>query len=398
MIDVLVFILVGVGVGLLAGLLPGIHPNLFAILVTSIAATVLHFLSPLSLVAFLVSMGITNSFASFIPAISLGAPDASDALATLPGHRLLMHGLGYFAIKLTVIGGLFSLIFSLPLLPFIAILLPKLYPLLKEYMHFILAMIVTYLILTERKKTVACLCFVLSGLLGILGSNLPINPNFYLFPVLTGLFGLPMLLMTIKNRVSLPYQTQKEKKISRKTLNRNIVLGSLAGLITGLLPGIGAAQATVLASAGEKSDEGFLIAIGATTTVNILFSFLAIWLIGKPRSGVAIAINNITEVGLNEFILMIIATIVSGGIAALLTLRIAKLLLNAIKKANYRFTSICVVLFLIIMITILTGIYGLFLTFIATCLGLFALLSRVRRFHLMGVLILPTILFFAGVL
>ncbi len=393
MIDVLVFIFLGVVVGLLTGLIPGIHPNLVAILAPIFFTS--H--DPTTALAFLISLGITNSITSFIPTIFLGAPDPDDALAILPGHKLLMKGMGYYALKLTVIGGLGSLLFifliSLPLF----ILLPRIYYLIKPFIVLILILIVSYLILTEREKLRAVAIFLLSGILGILSLRLPVNNNILLFPILTGLFGLPMMIDVMRKDVDLPPQTRKERFLSRKTINKNVLLGSIAGLMTGILPGIGATQATVISRVGERSDEGFLISIGAVTTSNILLSILAIWLIGKPRSGVAYAISNLVH-NKPDLLMIIFISLVAGSISSILTLEVSKYILSSIQKVKYKTVSAGVVLFLIIFTLILMGPVGLLLLATATSLGMFAILSNVRRLHLMGVLILPTILFFLGVL
>jgi len=395
--EILFFIFLGVIAGVVAGLLPGIHPNLISILAGSVLMGMDFFPDTFCFISFMVSMGMSNSFVNVIPSISFSVPDPETSLTILPGHKMLLKGYGYHAIKLTVIGSLGGLFICAALLPIIIKIVPILYNLLRPNLHWALTTVVIYMILAEKKRLIASSCFLLSGLIGILGSQLPINQNFYLFAVLTGLFGFPMLILSIKNNSIVPNQKIKDKYVSRIVLNRSVVAGSLAGLITGLLPGIGVAQATVLASIGQrKSDAGFLISMGAVTTTNILFSFLAIWLIGKPRSGVAAVVNQFVEIGFNEFLVMILAALIAGGIATVITLKSAKIILNIVQKVNYVLINKLIVLFLFLLIFYFTGLHGIFLTFIATCLGIFTNLNNVRRTHLMGVLLLQTILFFAG--
>ena len=397
MIDILFFVFIGIVAGVAAGLIPGIHPNLLALLAGSVLMSMNFFPSILCFISFMVSMGITNSITSFIPSILLGAPDPESSLSVLPGHRLLMKGYGYHAIKLTVIGGLGAVIICLSILPVVILTIPTIYNLIRPNLHIILSVVMIYLTILERKRITAFVCFLLAGFIGIYGSRLPINQNFYLFPVLSGLFGLPMLLLTIKNKTNIPRQEKKEMFTSVKTVNRSVLIGSLAGLITGLLPGIGSAQATVLASVGQKKDEqGFLISVGAITTANILFSFLAIWLIGNPRSGIAVVIQQFAEISFNEFLFMLFISLISCGVAVILTLKISRLLIDFIQKVNYILISKSVFLLICVLVFIFTGFYGLFLTFITTCLGIFVNLVGVNRYQLMGVLLLPTILFFAN--
>ena len=99
-LEVLFFILLGIVFGVLTGLIPGVHPNLIVLTIPILMALNLE---PLVLLAFIVSLAVTNSITDFIPSILLGAPDSGNELSILPGHRLLMQGLGYQAVKLCLV-------------------------------------------------------------------------------------------------------------------------------------------------------------------------------------------------------------------------------------------------------------------------------------------------------
>ena len=116
-LEVLIAALLGIIAGIFTGLIPGVHINLVSLLVVSLSVYLLDIFSLPSLGVFIISMAITHTFLDVLPAIFLGAPDADTALGVLPGHKLLLQGMGYEAIKLTVIGSLFSLILALFLFP-----------------------------------------------------------------------------------------------------------------------------------------------------------------------------------------------------------------------------------------------------------------------------------------
>ena len=78
--------------------------NLVSVLLISSAPFLLAFTSPIVLAVFIISLAITHTFLDAIPSIYLGAPTEAQALNVLPGHRLLMKGLGHNAIMYTVIG------------------------------------------------------------------------------------------------------------------------------------------------------------------------------------------------------------------------------------------------------------------------------------------------------
>ena len=80
-------------------------------------------------------MAITHTFTDFLPSIFLGAPDEDTALSTLPGHRFLLKGKGYGAVRLTLIGSFFGLLVALALSPIFIVALPYFYPWLVKSLH-----------------------------------------------------------------------------------------------------------------------------------------------------------------------------------------------------------------------------------------------------------------------
>ena len=111
--DIIAAVLVGCCAGIITGLIPGIHINLVSLLLVSVSGYFLGFTSPIVLGVFIISMSVTHTFLDTLPSIFLGAPDADTALAVLPGHRLLLEGRGYEAVKLTVNDTFLTLCFIL---------------------------------------------------------------------------------------------------------------------------------------------------------------------------------------------------------------------------------------------------------------------------------------------
>ncbi len=198
MLLIIFSIFIGILIGIVAGILPGLHPNNTIPMILSLS----FLFGPLPTAIILVTSGIVNCFINFIPSILLGAPEDSSVLGVLPGHKLLLEGRGYEAVKLCVIGSFYGIIFSVLTLPFFIIFIPFLYKTIRPYIHWLLIIVIGYLILNEKKKGIATFVFIISGILGFIVLN-----NFSdsaLFPLLTGLFGLPILLVSIfqKNKTS----------------------------------------------------------------------------------------------------------------------------------------------------------------------------------------------------
>src|SRR3989338_11714332 len=116
-LEIFLALFLGVLCGIFSGLIPGIHVNLVSVLLVSFSAVLLTYTSPIVLAVFIISLAITHTFFDTIPTIYLGAPDEAQALNVLPGHRLLLKGLGHNAVIYTIIGSLGSLLLSLLFFP-----------------------------------------------------------------------------------------------------------------------------------------------------------------------------------------------------------------------------------------------------------------------------------------
>ena len=398
MLDLILSLLIGMVFGIVAGLLPGLHPNNTIPMILGLS----FLFGPLATAVILVTSGVSNSFINFIPSILLGAPEESTALGVLPGHKLLMEGRGYEAIKLCVIGSLGGVIFSVITLPLFVFIIPSLYEVIRPHVHWLLAAVIGYMILSERgkNKLLGLSVFLLSGFLGLIVLN-----NFAdsaLFPLLTGLFGLPMLLMSIFQKTSLPDKfSYDEEKLEKRNILSCISIGSLGGIVAGLLPGLGATQSTIITqnAFGRKEGDGreFLISIGAITTCDIVYSILALWLISNPRSGIAVGVSKLLEVGLQETLMFVSFIIISAGIATFLTLKMTKISLNFLRKVNYQKLCLYTSIFLFVLTVIFSGIIGILILVVSIAVGLIPNYLKIRRTYAMGCLILPCMLFFMGV-
>jgi len=397
MLWILISLLIGIIFGVVAGLLPGLHPNNTIPIILGMS----FLFGPLPTAIILVSSGVINSFINFIPSILLGAPEESTVLGVLPGHKLLLEGRGFEAVKLCVVGSLGGVLFAVLTLPLFIFLIPSLYEIIRPHVHWLLIGVIGYLILEEKgkNKLLALGVFVLSGILGLIVLN--DFGDFALFPLLTGLFGMPMILISMFQKTKLPDKfTFDEEKIERKGLLSCIGVGSLAGIIAGLLPGLGATQSTILTQQvfrRERSGREFLISIGAITTCDIVYSILALWLIHNPRSGIAIGVSKLLEVGFQETLIFIAIILISAAVSTILTLKMTKISLKFLKKVDYQKLCLYTSIFLFVLTVIFSGLIGILILIISIAVGLIPNYLNIRRTYGMGCLIVPCILFFAGI-
>jgi putative membrane protein len=401
LLEILLFSIFGICVGCITGLIPGLHINT---LIPLIMGMTFLFASPYYLTVFIVSLTVTWIFISYIPSIFLGAPQEDTSLAVLPGHRLLLEGRGYEAIKLTIIGGMGSLIVTLILISIFSSSFSYFYDMLKPYIQYVIAIVVLFMIFSEKKlKKILFATFIilLSGFFGIitLGSSLVPSDNIF-FPILTGMFGLSTIIISMNEKSKIP--TQKEDSnlhISKINLLKSILLGSIAGTLIGFLPSIGVSQAATIVSYLGRIGEtrSFLATLSGIRVSHEIVSLLSLYFIQTPRSGASIAIQKVLpELTFYDVLLMIGVICFASGIAVLMTMFLGKRIPKFLAKLNYKYLSLTVIIFMLIMVFLMTGVYGLLIVFTSTSIGLLCANLGIKRSHCMGVLLIPSILFFSG--
>jgi len=403
LIEIIIALLFGCVVGTFTGLIPGIHINLISLLLLSFSISLLNIFSPIVLIVFIVSLSITHTFLDFIPSIFLGAPDEDSILSVLPGHRLLLNKRGYEAIVLTLKGSLTSIFIILILTPLFIFLLPKYYPYIQNIIPLILIIASFYLIFNEEKKLTALIIFLLSGFLGIISFNINISEPF--LPLLTGLFGASNIIISIKNKIKIPQQRINKVKINKKPFLKSITASLIASPLASFLPGLGSSQSAVIGSeiSGENeslNEKEFLFLLGMINTIVMGLSFITFYSIKKTRTGAAVAVSElIPELTLNHLFIILITIIFSGLLSFLIGIKISKIIAKNIHKMNYSKLSLFVLIILFILVflfsdffNLIGGLKGIFLFIISTSLGISCILLRIKRMHLMGCLLIPTII------
>jgi len=391
LIQIILFLLLGILAGTLTGLIPGIHINLIGIFLISLSASLFSSINPIYFVVLITSMAITHTFVDFIPSVFLGCPDTDTELSVLPGHELLKKGEGYQAVLLTCYGSLVA-IFILILIsfPFILII-SKTYEIIKTLIPFLLIIISILLISLEKRRLSALIVFLLTGFLGL--SVLNTNMNQPLLPLLTGLFGSSMLILSIKNKIKIP----KQKITKPKTKIFKPIPGALiASPLCSFLPGLGSGQAAIIGNIISKTDrKGFLILLGATNTLVMGFSFISLYIISRTRTGAAVVIKEIIgRLSLEILILILSIVFISGITSFFITKFLAKFFSQKIAKINYTHLSILTIISLIIIIFLISGFFGLVVLTASTFTGIYCILLKVRRTNMMGCLLIPVIVWY----
>lgn len=395
--SVLAAIALGILCGIFTGITPGIHVNLVSLLLLSLSPFLLKFTDPIVLCCFIIALGITHTFLDAIPSIFLGAPDEAQAMNALPGHKLLLQGKGFEAVKLTVIGALLCLILAIILVPIMIPLSKWLYQLLRNIIGYLLIVVMLFMILKDKRRVMNFFVFMLSGVLGLIVLNMPSLKD-PLFPLLSGLFGTSMLIISLSEKVSIPQQSFDETmKLKKSEIAKAVAGGTIAGAMTGFLPGLGPAQGAVLASQLDRkmSDFGFMILVGGLNTVNFIFSFVTLYTIEKSRNGAVVVISKLLEnYTLSVLVIFLCTALLAGAAATFLTLKLSRVFAKLVSRINYSLLAGCVLTLVILLVFYFTSWLGLLVLTTSTAVGLIPGLTGVARNHQMGCLILPVILFF----
>ena len=405
----------GFALGIISGLTPGLHLNNFAAMLLAVSPQLLAMgLSPFQMACIILSASISQTFFDAIPAIFLGAPDSETALTVLPGSRLMLEGRGIEAVRLSALGSAGSVLFAILLIIPLSWIVSSYYDYLTKYVGILLLAIALMMIRSERGpwiegqgswvhykyKGLASLLFLTSGLLGIFAfdhENLASSPfglePQVLLPLLSGIFGASSLLLSLSTETKIPEQKESEIKLSSGALARALFSGGLGGSVVAWIPGVSPSVAAITARLGAApSSEEFLVSIAGVNTANALFSLVALYVIDKPRSGAAAAIQELMALDQSILAQMILIVVIVAAASYLACIGAARLAGRVISRLNYRLLCLGVLLFLVVMTYAFTGLFGLFIFFLSTVVGIISPMAGIHRTHAMGVLMLPLIL------
>lgn len=399
-LQALAFVLAGALLGTLSGLTPGLHANNFALILAGMAPLVPG--PPLLVGAAMLSAGVVHTFLDVVPALALGVPDADMAVMALPGHRLVLEGRGYEALRLSAMGSALAVVFAVPLAIPITLVMVEAWPTLVEHMPLVLATVVVIMLLTENTLTGlvgGLLAFGTSAILGITALDLdPAAPLYgdILAPLFAGLFGAPILVDAMGGS-GIPEQTDDTITIPRRAVLLPAAAGAVAGAVVGYLPGVSSAIAAVLALLalpGSSGDRGFVIATSGVNTANTIFALFALVALGAPRTGVLVAVER-AEVPLNLPVLLS-AVAIAAAIGFVLVLVVGDWYLRVIGTVDYAKLCVVILALLVVLSYVFAGAVGVVVFFVSAIVGFIPVRFGANRVHLMGVLIAPIALFYYG--
>jgi len=401
MIEIIIGVLFGVLLGTASGLIPGVHANTLAGILLGAQALLLAVLGPLALAGALFAALITHTFVECVPSTFLGIPDADTSLAVLPTHALCLEGNGEEAVRIAALGSACAIVIAVPLSVLCFVFLPALQPYFDWGIGILIVAVIGYMIVMSESPGWALAIFAVSGLLGTFALRYDFlcwhtigGTTAVLMPLLAGLFGISVLLVAAQGK--LPAQQFRGLRVENKTVVKSSVLGTLAGIAVGWLPGLSTATANgALASVigYEKDRRAYILATSAANTANAFIGLAALYALSRTRNGVMVALAELPLPSMSE--LMVIG-VLAACLAYVVTISLSRSAgwLNGI---NGTLLNRAVILFVVGLCILLTGPFGIFILVLATVLGLVPHMINVSRVYCMGAIMVPVILYSFGI-
>lgn len=390
MIDILLTILIGIILGTTTGLLPGLHINLLAVIILTI--TTQYFANNQMLPAVLIfSTGITQNFVEGIQTTILNAPTPETAL--MPAQAMLKDGKAHAAMQLFITGAFEGLLSSIAAFPLLLRIIPLIYDKVKNYTVMLLILLIVMMILREKtitKKIWAILIIVLASAFGKIVLDSSVQQP--LFLMLSSLFGTSTLICALLQKSEAPEQEIKEYNCKTKTATTGTIAGLLTLVMTTILPGAGATQASFLPSAimnikGNK----YIILLGSIGTADFIVSLATFATIHKARNGAIATMTQLVNISSENLTTFLAIALITGGFAMITSLAVAKKAVNIFNKINQKILSIIVLTFLSAMTIWFAGINGILAMITGTLIGQLTLSKNISRSNLMACLIIPII-------
>jgi putative membrane protein len=403
----------GALMGAFTGLVPGIHVNTLATMMLasypSISSLVSGFAEPeavpVLVSACIVSASVVHSYLDFVPSVFIGAPDPDEALTMLPGHRLLMEGRGMAAVRAAAVGsavGSFSAVI---------LAVPVQYIMLRggaEAMEAVTLAVVIFVSAVVifsadglRGRLLAAALFAASGAMGLVCAmpELPSNGIFgegtLLFPLLTGLFGIPPLLASASSG-SFPEQRDcPERSVSPLPGIKGVITGCIAGWFPGITATAGAALSASVCR--EETPENFISLVASIGTVTSVFSLVTLSVTGSGRSGTSAVVKEIIGDGLEGFcsggfMLLLLSVCLASAMGYAMTIASGRLMSKLADGLEPRKINLAVLIIILSLVLLMTGTCGIAVLATATLLGLVPQSEGSGRIPLTGCLMVPVII------
>ena len=419
---VLLAVLAGTAIACVLGLLPGLHIyNVMGVLVLGVLGLAKAGIDvpPEVYIPAMTGMVVGWSVVNTIPAVLLGTPDESALFTVLPGQKYLMSGRGFEGTMITAVSGLAGAWFLLAVVaPCAPVYLPVAQQVLKGHMHWVLWIIITFMLMSEWPKggnrgragwakfydawktlLAGLATFLLSGLLGfILLTASPVSHEVAfqnIMPAFVGLFAVPWCLLNMISAADVPPQRlARSLDLDGDVILRSVWSGGLGGGIAAYFPVVTGGVGGMLAghACAQREERVFIMGQGVSKFIYYVGAFMLMFVPGLnlTRGGGAWMVKTLyVPAGISDYYLVLGSIAVSAGLSYLAMEPLTRLTVRFVSRFNYRHVSTVALVVIVLMVLLMTGWIGLFIAAVGTGIGLLPVLFGSRRLNCLGILLLP---------
>lgn len=370
MLDAVVGWLLGV-----LGVLPFLHTNV-----------VLAFLSDSSAVLVCV-LAFSHLVFESVPAVFFGVPGPSHGVSVLPAHQLVLEGKGRTAMGAVLLGLLWGVLWAVALAPVFFVVLPVLLDVVRPFSGWLLLGVVVFSLALDGLSLRHAAFFAFFGALGLAVFSLPLTEP--LFPLLSGLFGVPALLVASSVATSFGGPAPK---VPLGLGFLGAVLGGLSVLLPAMSPAFLSAFAFLLL---EGTPVSFLVVSFALSSSKLFYDFFGVLSIGKARSAAAAswqASGVLVPEGVTALAFGVLGFLVAWMLLAVFWRNVSGFL----PHFSSRIFSWVLLAVVAAGAYLVNGPWGVFVLAWASVASLAALSYKVPRKYALGVLLVPAMLFAFG--
>lgn len=392
MIEVIIYCFLGSLIGFLTGLIPSIHQNIlipiFLIFLTQ---------DKILAITFLASLAISQNFGNAISSYYLSAPPEELSLSTLPSQRLAKKGFLLEVLKIYIISAVtctpLAILLSLFFHSYISTIILN----LRDFIPLMILSVLYTIFFFENKKMRSLIVFLLAGILGIISFNIT-EFNKAVMAMFSGFFAIPQLIINfLKKDNFLKNQVENAKiNLSKKNILIGIFISVFLGIFAGLLPSLGTSQ-MVLVFQPFINDRMFIFLNAGTSFSNEIFSITSSYIVGNPRSGLSVYLEQtFGKLDYQTFILILASFSLSLFFGSIFFILSYKKFFRFFQETNFKILNFILILIIVSIIFVFSGLIGLIILFTSTSLSFFTFSLNVKRSYLMGSLILSTILIYTN--
>lgn len=410
-------VLIGSLIGGFTGLIPGVHVNTVAPLVLAVAlaggAQSGGSDGALWAALLLFSVATVHTILNVIPTLAAPLPEDDTALILMPVQRMAQNGHAASALSISIVGSWVAASLAILLLLAVLFLFPRHLPRLPHGATiFAVTAILFLLVIRQSRPWHATGVLLLSGLAGalLLPRSFP-GPlggdGTVLLPAFAGLYGAPLLVMTLSEKPPVPDGAQTEadedppdEQIETTPVPKSTptapLLGTACGLLVALFPGLTSATAGAFGRAlrSPKNDAEDVSMLSAVDTANVIGNTGALLIWGATRSGASAAAITahpaIAATGAGTTAALGLASLLgAAALASLAALRWGSGLVIRLRRVPSRNLATGALLLLVFIVAMASGPMGLLVTLFLLPLGLLPHFWGAPRALLMGFLLVP---------